>query len=473
MKVDFKRNKINSNKVKILDKTSKNKRQNGITLIALVITIIVLLILAGVSIAMLTGQNGILTQAQNASTQTEIAEAKEKAQMDIMAWQSERLENGQDATLNDETIKTILTGKDYVKELKDTSFISTKGDHEIQYSELYTTGNNQGGTANAGEEVTKPSTWPESNEIKAISDGAGNTIPLPIDFYYVGGTKTEGVVISDAPNDDMDNTAEGNQFVWVPVDNYDDFQRQVGYASGNLNVTTWPSDYGEADSTGVNQYLADNSMQETDTTKQEAMAMYESVKDYGGFYIGRFEAGQEDGNLVVKKGKAVYNNVPWSANGSNMQETAGTTGGAVELSRNFDSRYANQSVTSTLCYGVQWDATMNFIDPNYITKATIGTPACSEDSYVRDSTGQGNYLDDDSTNNPGNTGAKEEYKIKNIYDLAGNVFEWTMESCDTFLRVVRGGNYTDSGSEDPSSIRDLNSPDNTIPRIGFRVTLYL
>ena len=78
-----------------------NLRKNkGITLIALVITI-VLLILAGVSIAMLTGQNGILTQAQNASTQTEIAEAKEKAQMDIMAWQSERLENGQDATLND------------------------------------------------------------------------------------------------------------------------------------------------------------------------------------------------------------------------------------------------------------------------------------------------------------------------------------------------------------------------------------
>ena len=63
-----------------------------------ILNIIVLLILAGVSIAMLTGQNGILTQAQNASTQTEIAEAKEKAQMDIMAWQSERLENGQDAT---------------------------------------------------------------------------------------------------------------------------------------------------------------------------------------------------------------------------------------------------------------------------------------------------------------------------------------------------------------------------------------
>ena len=411
-------------------------KQNGITLIALVITIIVLLILAGVSIAMLTGQNGILTQAQNASTQTEIAEAKEKAQMDIMAWQSERLENGQDATLNDETVKTILTGKDYVKELKDTSFISVKGEHEIQYSDLYTTGNNQGGgTANAGEEVAKPSTWPENDKIKAISDGAGNTIPLPIDFNYVGGTKTEGVVISDAPNDNMDNTAEGNQFVWVPVDNYDDFKRQAGYSSGK--PATWPSNYEEADSTGVNQYLADNSMQETDTTKEESIEMYESVKNYGGFYIGRFEAGQEDGNLVVKKGKTVYNNVPWSANGS-MQETTGTTGGAVELSRNFDSRYENQSVTSTLCYGVQWDATMNFIDPNYITNATIGTPACSEDSYVRDSTGQGNYQDDDSTNNPGNTGL---YVKNNIYDLAGNVREWTMESDGTNYRVYRGGRF--------------------------------
>ena len=176
---------------------------------------------------------------------------------------------------------------------------------------MYTNGNNQGGgTANAGEEVTKPSTWPENNNVKAISDGAGNTIPLPIDFYYVGGTKTEGVVISDAPNDNMDNTAEGNQFVWVPVDDYDDFQRQTGYYAGEIDTDVTTTNTGEADSTGVNQYLADNSMQETDTTKQESIAMYESVKTYGGFYIGRFEAGQEDGNLVVKKGKAVYNNVP-------------------------------------------------------------------------------------------------------------------------------------------------------------------
>ena len=114
-----------------------NKKQRGITLIALVITIIVLLILAGVSIAMLTGQNGILTQAQNAKKQTEIASAKEQAQMDILAWQSDQLEKGQSTDLNDSIIKGILTGKDYVGTVEDESFTTKNGEYEISYSELY------------------------------------------------------------------------------------------------------------------------------------------------------------------------------------------------------------------------------------------------------------------------------------------------------------------------------------------------
>ena len=59
--------------------------QKGITLIALVITIIVLLILAGVGIAMLTGQNGILTQAQSAKTTTENKSAEEKVKLAVMS----------------------------------------------------------------------------------------------------------------------------------------------------------------------------------------------------------------------------------------------------------------------------------------------------------------------------------------------------------------------------------------------------
>ena len=115
----------------------KIKERKGITLIALVITIIVLLILAGVSIATLTGQNGILSQAQNAKEQTEVANAKEQAQMDILAWQSDKLEKGESTDLSNSIIKEILTGKDYVGTAGDESFTTKNGEYEIPYSDLY------------------------------------------------------------------------------------------------------------------------------------------------------------------------------------------------------------------------------------------------------------------------------------------------------------------------------------------------
>ena len=84
------------------------KKQKGITLIALVVTIIVLLILAGVSIATLTGDNGLLNKAGEAKEQTEVAEVKDRAQLDILDWQADQLKNNNDATLNDDIVKEIL-----------------------------------------------------------------------------------------------------------------------------------------------------------------------------------------------------------------------------------------------------------------------------------------------------------------------------------------------------------------------------
>ena len=136
----------------------KNMRNKGITLIALVITIIVLLILAGVTIATLTGDNGILTRANDSKKQTEIASVKEQAQLDIANWIAERLENGEDTTLDDATIKNIIetanasnTDK-YYKELQSDKIITPSG-YEILYSELYT---NNGGSG--GETGSLPST---------------------------------------------------------------------------------------------------------------------------------------------------------------------------------------------------------------------------------------------------------------------------------------------------------------------------
>ena len=124
-------------------KKQKLKESKGITLIALVITIIVLLILAGVVIATLTGDNGILGKANEAKIKSDIAEVKEQAQLDIANWTAEQLKNGQDTTLNDEKVKNIIESANqnntnkYYSELTDTS-IKTKKGNEILYSDLYT-----------------------------------------------------------------------------------------------------------------------------------------------------------------------------------------------------------------------------------------------------------------------------------------------------------------------------------------------
>ena len=121
------------------------KVSNGITLIALVITIIVLLILAGISISMLSGDNSILQKVTTAKTSSERAEAKEQAQMDIMAYIANKTANHEDSTLDNAKVKGILTGKSYVRTAGDSSFITAKGEYEIPYSELYSESSIEGG----------------------------------------------------------------------------------------------------------------------------------------------------------------------------------------------------------------------------------------------------------------------------------------------------------------------------------------
>ena len=166
--------------------------RKGITLIALVITIIVLLILAGVTIATLMGDNGILTKAQQAKTKTEEAQNQE----------NETLQNYED------TIDYILS-------------------------------------PNAGTIIEDiPEEWTSDN-VTAISDGEGSVIPLPEGFCYIGGTKSEGIVISDNSTDvgkgtshEVAQTLQGNQFVWVPIENDNDFKTYEGYINGDLQDIT-------------------------------------------------------------------------------------------------------------------------------------------------------------------------------------------------------------------------------------------
>ena len=162
-------------------KTKELKRNKGITLIALVITIIVLLILAGVSIATLVGENGILTRASEASRETEIASVKEQAQLDISNWIAEELENGRKGIINDwKDIKSILdtansdTANRYYKNVTEEG-VETPNGYIVPIEELYRNSSN-------GEETTA----------KTVEDLiAGNRV-----YYNTGNTSVgnQGVI---------------------------------------------------------------------------------------------------------------------------------------------------------------------------------------------------------------------------------------------------------------------------------------
>ena len=357
-----------------------NRRNNGITLIALVVTIIVLLILAGISISMLTGQNGILQRAGEAGEKTQAAQEEELRR---------------------------LTQMEAATNLENTTHTDN-------------------------------------------STGEPKTVTIPAGFAVsqVEGENTiaDGLVVIDQ---------NGNEFVWVPVQ-ISNFRRIKSYYYGNLqDVSFFKEPY-------INGY---------EKEEEEYQEMYESVIKNEGFYIGRYETGKVKGKTVVKKNVPVYNNIMWSESMSSISDE-----GAVQLSRNFKEEQEYKNVQSTLIYGIQWDATMQFFDNNYIKED--GT-LYSLGSYVADSIGYGWYNDNYNLGNPQHItgidiGKNSSNCIKNIYDMAGNVREWTMEVHSmSSKRVIRGGRYSADGRNTPSSCRDGGEPNAISDGTGFRITLYI
>ena len=363
---------------------------------ALVVTIIVLLILAGVAINLTIGNNGIFTRAQNATAKYEEARLNEQDELDKAVNFIDKYMNG---------------------------------------------GNNE-----------------KDDEVKVEG------VTIPKGFYYVGGTKEDGIVISDNPADENIYSKEkhadqanipgdglvGNQFVWVPVENSEDFKRYPGYCYGAIQELDNFNEPAEKEYRYVGE-------------EEEYNLMKQSVEENEGFYVARYEAGKEnvDGvdTVVSKKGANVWNNIKW---GDSM--TSIGTEGAVARAKGMYADKEEYAVTSTLIYGVQWDAIMAWIDQAYKTSS------CDEDSFVRDSTGKGNYV-----GSVFNCGSSDNYRIKNIYDIAGNAVEWTMESYSD-KRVTRAGLYDFTGTSDPSSFRgfcEANYNDTMSQFFGFRVALYI
>ena len=298
------------------------------------------------------------------------------------------------------------------------------------------------------------------NEEYVDKNGAKAIIPKGFKLLDIEDEVSKGIVIEDD---------KGNQFVWIPVED------------GVLNVENWNGSTTFSDSE-YHESLDSN--------------LASSVSQYKGFYIGRYEAGSitertsssdATTKAVVQKGAYPYNYVSWEDDNTNSLK------GAVTLCSEMYTDSNKYGVTSTLCYGVQWDEMLRFIADeahNVTNSKTWGNYNDNTFTFtgkyaVLDTSNYLNHIlgafsaNEATTNKPENnswlltTGACETNKAKNIYDVAGNVYEWTMEAYSSDDRVYRGGLYSVLGYYTPASYRaHVNPGSNNWPNRFSSHTLY-
>ena len=395
-------------------------RNKGITLIALIITIIILLILVGVSIN-LAIKGDLFGSAEKAVSGTNDKTAQEQTRVDELMGELGRVEEQQ---RQDNLPGTRVT--------ENTKYVSN-----------------------------------------------GKTAWIPKGFT-VSGIKSEqsidnGLVIYDIPegttidwtNPDSVKTAY-NQFVWIPVEvtasdtetNIAAFRRSVWQDNERVADNTQSSTSFPKNTSAWSNYVEPNAT--TDTADKTGIAnqianLTKSIYKYGGFYIGRYEAGSETERtsssgvttLGIKQDMYPYNYVKWG----DSESSIGTTG-AVYLSNSLYNTN-EYGATSMLCTGACWDSMLDFIkdSKHSVTDSTKWGNYSNSETYtinrgkyaVYSSGILGNFQDVDNeyskekdTSILLTTGATERNCSKNIYDVAGNCFEWTTESYSSSSRVYRG-----------------------------------
>ena len=380
-------------------KQQNQKFNQGITLVALVVTIVVLLILSSVSLNLVLGDNGIIVKAKEAAETTAAAQEKEAMERNLLE-----------------------------KELENS--------------------------------LSTPAVEP--------TDG----VKIPTGFYYVGGTKASGIVISDNKNDKnkyrnqkvVGTDLLGNQYVWIPCTT-DSSSSDLQYArtewgvevdgddnsraiKDELTLTDASVTYSDADTAnGIN---ADVSKEIVAQIKAEKA----SVAQYGGYYIGRYEVGKNGDTAVVKYDQTPYAEITWST--------------AYGLAKKI---ITNSEVNSYLCSSYAWDTAVNFIQNNSTAKnyatSIEGFNGNWNPQAVKDPSG--NVIKPAGTSQQLNTGLTTQFC--NIFDMGGNEAEFTTElnpgTSETV--VLRGGSYYHNG---PAGHRWDDFSGGAFFR-GFRATLFL
>ena len=387
-----------------MKKEIKNKQEKGITLIALVVTIVVLLILAGVSLSLVIGNDGIMKRAKEAKNRYAEAQTNDEKQLNELANGIDEMETG----------------------------------------------------------------------IKKV-DG----VPIPEGFVYVGGTKASGLVISDAAADKekykgqttVGTDLQGNQFVWIPVENIADYKR-TAYST---NVAT-----GTTDTTTNSEQIKASSSSNFYYTEALPEDEKTSVEKNKGYYIGRYEAGDKESTeatpptfrtsssstsntITVKAGQASYNYIKYTD--------------AKSLAEGFSGKQGYTSVKSKLVSSYAWDTAIAFIQK---TNSDYGNSS-EEGNYNNSPTFTYTGIADTEKNKQTKANGTstliptgQTTAVNNIYDMGGNVWELTTESCSLMYGTYtsRGGDYYDHFADGPAGSRGGGSG-NASGRGGFRLTLFL
>ena len=457
---EFKQVKSKGGDKKIMK--TKIKQEKGITLIALVVTIVVLLILAGVSVNALFGNSGIIEKAKEA--QNAMDKAKE----------------------NDEK---------GINEL--TNWI----DNQVNGT---TGGNNN----------------PTTSDLPSV---AGETMPYYPDatFKKVEGTNlADGLVIQDE---------SGNEYVWIEVPKTTGVYPTAGLKITNFTETEYTAietdlhtytDYYRRDKSGTltsykDEYSSDKVEAGTGLTSAKytelKQKMLKSVYENGGFWIGRYEAGITT-NRTSASGTPTE--VPLSKVGTVENPVYPYTYVTCSQAQTLANMKTTENYTSSLMFGVQWDLVLKHIETK-IGSSNL-TTSNGKNILTQDSSSWGNYCNASFTINRGKyadsrthslsttwtpynqttsnnfvnvssvkqvqsgsdgilltTGASDACKKMNIYDLAGNVWEWTLEYSNYSYGpcVIRAGSGIDSDSE-PPTYRMFDYTTNKYGLLGFRVSLF-
>ena len=440
-----KENKI-SKEIRINKKSARKNysNQTGITLIALVVTIVVLLILAGVSLNAIFSENGIIKRAQDAQNKMDqAAENDQKGINELSNWLDSKI-NGNSG--GNTTGGNTTGGDDTSTTQKISTLVGKVVDKNTKAEDAY------------GNKITIPKGF------KVVAHG---TVAGSATYTYSGDNipaVQDGIVI--------ENGTDGNQFVWVPVGTiknknnttntitlgrYSSFTAtngvytpaQVASVENCTQEVTINTNYKE-----LSVFRAGNSA--TDSTAQNATArnleeFISTTLANGGYYIARFEASGTASKITSKYNQTVLGNITQPNAAKAAREMYG------EIKENNKLVYASDLVNS-----YAWDTAIIFIQ-TYSGKTDYASHNESKTTKAFTATGKNND------------------KYCNIFDMSGNASEWTTEystnSDGSIFNpcVLRGGYYdTDGGrAHDCTSDRGIDYTIISYSNLGLRPLLYV